>query len=73
VLTGYSPQRLYELNLIPGEAFESAKQSALLKAEIASWNDLPSRDFDQALLAELRRRHGSGCSRTGLGGCASPT
>jgi hypothetical protein len=59
VLTGYSPQRLYELNLIPGEAFESAKQSALLKAEIASWNDLPSRDFDQALLAELRRRHGS--------------
>lgn len=59
VLTGYSPQRLYELNLIPGETFESAKQSALLKAEIASWNDLTSRDFDQALLAELRRRHGS--------------
>ena len=59
VLTGYSPQRLYELNLIPGETFESTKQSALLKAEIASWNDLPSRDFDQALLAELRRRHGS--------------
>jgi hypothetical protein len=29
------------------------------KAEIASWNDLTSRDFDQALLAELRRRHGS--------------
>ncbi|MEY4784282.1 MAG: hypothetical protein RIR41_2217, partial [Pseudomonadota bacterium] len=59
VLTGYSPQRLYELNLIPGETFESAKQSALLKGEIASWNDLTSRDFDQALLAELRRRHGS--------------
>ena len=59
VLTGYSPQRLYELNLIPGETFESTKQSALLKAEIASWNDLTSREFDQALLAELRRRHGS--------------
>jgi hypothetical protein len=59
VLTGYSPQRLFELKLIPGETFESAKKAALLKAEIASWNDLPSRDFDQALLAELRRRHGS--------------
>lgn len=59
VLTGYSPQRLYELDLIPGETFESAKQSALLKAEIVSWNDLPSRDFDRALLGELRRRHGS--------------
>jgi len=58
VLTGYSPQRLYELKLIPGETFEAAKQSALLKTEIASWNDLPSRDFDKELLAELRRRHG---------------
>lgn len=59
VLTGYSPQRLYELKLIPGETFEAAKQTALLKNEIATWNDLPSRDFDKALLAELRRRHGS--------------
>jgi Domain of unknown function (DUF4105) len=58
VLTGYSPQRLYELKLIPGETFEAAKQRALLKTEIASWNNLPSRDFDKALLAELRRRHG---------------
>lgn len=58
VLTGYSPQRLYELKLIPGETFEAARQSALLKTEIASWNDLSSRDFDKALLAELRRRHG---------------
>lgn len=57
VLTGYSPQRLYDLKLIPGETFEAAKQAALLKEEIASWNDLPSRDFDKALLAELRRRH----------------
>jgi len=59
VLTGYSPQRLYELKLIPGEAFESAKRDALIKTEIASWNHLPSRDFDKALLAELRRRHGT--------------
>jgi hypothetical protein len=59
VLTGYSPQRLYELKLIPGETFEQAKQTALMKDQIASWNDLPSKEFDKALLAELRRRHGS--------------
>jgi hypothetical protein len=59
VLTGYSPQCLYELQLIPGEAFESAKKDALIKTEIASWNHLPSRDFAKALLAELRRCHGS--------------
>jgi hypothetical protein len=58
VLTGYSPQRLYELKLIPGETFEQAKQTALMKDQIASWNDLPSKEFDRALLAELRRRHG---------------
>lgn len=58
VLTGYSPQRLYELKLIPGDSFEGAKQKALLRDQIASWNDLPSRDFDKALLAELRKRHG---------------
>lgn len=59
VLTGYAPQRLYDLKLIVGETFESAKKEALLKTEIASWNNLPSRDFDMALLAELRRRHGT--------------
>jgi hypothetical protein len=58
VLTGYSPQRLYELKLIPGETFEQAKQTALMKDQIASWNDVPSKEFDRALLAELRRRHG---------------
>lgn len=56
VLTGYSPQRLYELKLIPGGSFEEVKAKALLKDQIASWNDLPSREFDKALLAELRRR-----------------
>lgn len=58
VLTGYSPQRLYDLKLIPGETFDSVRQTALLKTEIASWSDMPSREFDKALLAELRRRHG---------------
>ena len=59
VLTGYSPQRLYELKLIPGETFEKAKSDALLKKDIASWNSLPSRNFDRALLAVLRGRYGS--------------
>jgi hypothetical protein len=58
VLTGYSPQRLYALKLIPGETFGAAKERALLRDEIASWNNLPTRDFDKALLTELRRRHG---------------
>ena len=55
--TGYSPQRLYELKLIPGETFEKAKADALLRDQIASWNALSSPEFDSALLAELRRRH----------------
>jgi len=60
VLTGYSPQRLYELKLIPGDTFEDVKGKALLKSEIAGWNDLPSREFDRALLAELHKRFGAG-------------
>lgn len=60
VLTGYSPQRLYELGLIPGETFAGVKGKALLKSEIAGWNDLPSREFDKALLGELRERFGGG-------------
>jgi hypothetical protein len=62
VLTGYSPQRLYELKLIPGASFEQAKQAALMKQDIAGWNELPTRDFDTALLAELRRRYQDGTS-----------
>lgn len=58
VLTGYSPQRLFELKLIPGETFEAAKAGALMKREIASWNDLPREDFDRALMTELRKRYG---------------
>lgn len=58
VLTGYSPQRLHELRIIPGATFEDAKAAALMKREIASWNDLSSREFDSALLADLRKRYG---------------
>jgi hypothetical protein len=58
VLTGYSPQRLFELKLIPGETFEAAKERALVKREIASWNDLSRDDFDRALMNDLRQRYG---------------
>lgn len=56
VLTGYSPQRLYELKLIPGATFEAAQQRALLTTPVASWNAMETPEFDHALLAELRSR-----------------
>lgn len=56
VLTGYSPQRLYELKLIPGAIFEAAQQSALLTEPVASWNAMETPEFDRALLTELRSR-----------------
>lgn len=58
ILTGYSPQRLFDLKMIPGASFAEAQSHALIGDEIRSWNDLPSRDFDRTLLAELHRRHG---------------
>lgn len=59
VLTGYSPQRLYELKMIPGATFEAAQQDALLTKEVASWNAMETPAFDRALLAELRKRSGA--------------
>ncbi len=56
VLTGYSPQRLHELKLIPGATFDAAQQRALLTAPVASWSALETPEFDRALLAELRAR-----------------
>ncbi len=56
VLTGYSPQRLYELKLIPGATFEAAQQRALLIEPVASWNAMETPEFDRALLTELRSR-----------------
>jgi Domain of unknown function (DUF4105) len=58
VLTGYSPQRLYDMKLIPGASFADAKANAKIDDEIRSWNDLSSPDFDRSLLAELRQRNG---------------
>lgn len=58
ILTGYSPQRLFDLKIIPGPDFASARNLALIGNEIRAWNDLPSREFDSVLLAELHRRHG---------------
>ena len=56
VLTGYSPQRLYELKLIPGATFEAAQQRALLTEPVASWSAMETPEFDRALLTELRSR-----------------
>jgi hypothetical protein len=56
VLTGYSPQRLYDLKLIPGATFEAAQARALLTTPVASWNAMETPEFDRALLTELRSR-----------------
>jgi hypothetical protein len=58
ILTGYSPQYLYKLKYIPGPDFATARSKAQADVEIRSWNSLSSIEFDKALLAELRRRHG---------------
>jgi hypothetical protein len=58
VLTGYSAEQLYALGLIPGRTFVDAQANAQMKAQIVAWNSLSSRDFDRALLAELRARLG---------------
>lgn len=58
ILTGYSPQRLYDLKMIPGPTFKAARQLADIGVQLRAWNDLSSRDFDRTLLAELRKRHG---------------
>lgn len=57
VLTGYAPKRLYDTRLIPGTSFEQAKETASMGDFIRARNGLSSREFDHALLAELRKRH----------------
>lgn len=59
VLTGYSPQRLYDLKLITGPSFEAVREKAVMTQEIAAWNDLPDAEFDRNLLAEVRKRAGT--------------
>lgn len=58
ILTGYSPQRLYDLKMIPGQTFAAARDLASIGDQLRSWNDQSSRDFDHTLLAELHKRHG---------------
>jgi len=58
VLTGYSPQYLFDQKMIPGATFDAAKAAALMSDEIRSWNGLSSAEFDAALMAELRERYG---------------
>jgi len=60
VLTGYAPQRLFSLGLIPGKDFEAVRRRARMETALRSWNDLSSRDFDRALLQELRARQAAG-------------
>jgi hypothetical protein len=56
VMTGYSAERLFALKMIPGADFATAKQAALMTDRIKAWNDLPSGEFDAALLKELHAR-----------------
>jgi hypothetical protein len=58
VLTGYSPQYLFDQKMIPGATFDAAKETALMSKEIGSWNGLSSAEFDAALMGELRKRYG---------------
>lgn len=58
VLTGYSPQYLFDQKMIPGATFDAAKETALMSDEIRSWNGLSSAEFDAALMSELRERYG---------------
>jgi hypothetical protein len=53
VLTGYSPQHLFELGMIPGDTFEAAREQARLTRDIRGWNGLSSEDFSRELLKKL--------------------
>jgi hypothetical protein len=57
VLTGYSPERLFDLKLIPGPSIDEARTKALLTEQIRRWQGMSARDFDKALMAELRKRY----------------
>lgn len=59
VMTGYSAERLFELDLIPGDDMEAERAKAQFKDAIASWADLSAPEFDRALLSELRSRFGA--------------
>ena len=59
ILTGYSPQRLYNLKLLQGPSFDTVRQQAVMTKEVSAWNDLSAEDFDRALLAEVRKRAGN--------------
>jgi hypothetical protein len=56
VLTGYSPERLFTLGLIPGRDLAAVRRRAHMSAALRSWNGLTSREFDRVLLRELRAR-----------------
>ena len=59
ILTGYSPRRLYDLKLLTGPSFESAREQALMTRETSAWSNLTADEFDRSLLSELRKRAGT--------------
>ncbi len=56
VFTGGSARHLYEMKVIPGSDFESARQQADLTAFVKTMDADSNAAFDVALLRELRRR-----------------
>ncbi len=58
ILTGTSDEYLFERGIIPGDTFEQAHARSDVTAFVKEHNTLSARDFDAALLAELRRRAG---------------
>lgn len=58
IMTGYSAERLFELDVIPGDEFAEVKHQARFTDEIIGWNALSPDEFNKALLGELRLRFG---------------
>jgi hypothetical protein len=57
IFTGRSDEYLFRRGIIPGETFAQAHERSDMTAFVQGLNQIPARDFDAALLAELRRRN----------------
>lgn len=58
ILTGRSDEYLFERGIIPGESFAEAHARSDMTAYVRTLNEGAAENFDQDLLAELRRRFG---------------
>jgi hypothetical protein len=56
IFTGRSDEYLFRRGIIPGESFEAAHARSDVTEFVQTLNAGPAQAFDQALLAELRRR-----------------